>query len=210
MKVKEEKKTGEKAGRRFFKELAAKAGYIWGGIFRSVRRLFNRQPGYAEGLENIFFICPCCGGLESFEAFDDTFRCRLCGAGGFYDEYGHIDSPDFPFTDAEEWIAWEEKELDMRYDKEDLLGNYPGASLYELIGGDEAKLLLTGTVIADRDAFMTGEYVFPYIDTEDLQYDETGNVCLFSHKGHRYMISAPYLCGMKTMLLYEKRKREKI
>ena len=55
-------------------------------------------------MENMHFICPECGAVDSIRSHKDTVECTKCGMKFRYNEYGMLE--DAPFTTVRELFAW--------------------------------------------------------------------------------------------------------
>ncbi len=165
----------------------------------------------AEGLENIFFICPKCGGIETISTEDDRFFCS-CGLNGKYDEYGFISGKDVPWTTIPEWVDWENAEFDRMYDDPDnpMSFSNENATLIE-IGRDHSETLLErGTFYGDRNGIRIGDHRFDYLDMEGTEYINLGNTFLFAIDKRYYSVTADYLGGVKYRKLYIRKKEEQM
>ncbi len=60
----------------------------YAGQLKSPKKYKGRR--LAERLENLMFICPECGGIDTFASLNDTVRCSACGFEMKYDEYGML------------------------------------------------------------------------------------------------------------------------
>lgn len=65
--------------------------------------------GLAEGLENLLFICPECGGLDTFSSLHDTASCSACGHSFKHDEYGMLIGS--RFKTVRELALWQEDQV---------------------------------------------------------------------------------------------------
>ena len=165
----------------------------------------------AEGLENVFYICPKCHKYETIKTEDDRFFCS-CGLTGKYDEYGFISSPDVPWTTIPEWMDWESEEFDRRYDDpaDPMSFSNEGATLIEIGRDHSEKVLAEGTFYGDRNGFKIGDYSFDYLDMEGTEYINLGNTFLFAINKIYYSVTADYLGGVKYRKLYIRKKEEQM
>ncbi len=165
----------------------------------------------AEGLENVFYICPKCGKFETIRTRDDEFFCE-CGLSGKYDEYGFIKCDDAPFTTIPEWMDWESEKFEKMLDDpgEPMSFSNEGATLIK-IGQDHSETVLaTGVFYGDRNGFKIGEYSFDYLDMEGTEYINLGNTFLFAINKVYYSVTAEYLGGIKYRKLYIRKKEEQM
>lgn len=62
----------------------------------------------AEGMENLLFICPECGGYDTFQSKGDTVSCKDCGLTFRYTEYGMLENA--PFKTMYDFAKWQTEE----------------------------------------------------------------------------------------------------
>lgn len=161
----------------------------------------------AEGIENIFFMCPKCGKLETIHSKDDRFFCE-CGLDGKYDEYGFISGEGVPFKTIPEWVDWQDAKFNEMYDDESNSMSYSndGAVMIE-IGRDHSETVLAeGTFYGDREGIRIGDYSFNYLDMEGTEYINLGNTFLFAVDKRYYSVTADFLGGVKYRKLYLRKK----
>ena len=64
-----------------------------------------RGKGLAEGLENLLFICPQCGGYDTFLTSGDAITCRVCGLSMRYTSQAALDGA--PFDTVKSFSQWQ-------------------------------------------------------------------------------------------------------
>lgn len=62
----------------------------------------------AEGMENLLFICPECGGYDTFQSKGNTVSCKECGLTFQYTEYGMLENA--PFKTMYDFAKWQTEE----------------------------------------------------------------------------------------------------
>ncbi len=75
------------------------------------RQLKNPQKytgnALAEGLENLFYICPNCNRMDSLSTNDNLIRCNSCNMTFTYNEYGMFENA--PFQTVREYSLWQQQ-----------------------------------------------------------------------------------------------------
>jgi len=160
----------------------------------------------AEGLENIFYICPVCGALETIKTEGNQFSCTQCGSRGSLDEYGYL-SGNFPYKTVAEWSDWERREVARRFESGDVKSRAENVRFLEITQDHKEHTLVTGHVSADCQAISisgsgNAHYRFPYTEIEAMEYIDQCNTLLFSFDGHYYSLEAAYLDGALIRRLY--------
>ena len=64
-----------------------------------------RGKNLAEGLENLLYICPQCGGYDRYETKGDRVTCRDCGMTFRYNVYGMLENA--PYETVKEFSDWQ-------------------------------------------------------------------------------------------------------
>ncbi len=62
----------------------------------------------AEGMENLLFICPKCGAMDSFHSEGDAVSCSACDLKFRYTEYGMLEGA--PFKTVYDFAKWQKEE----------------------------------------------------------------------------------------------------
>lgn len=70
----------------------------------------------AERMENLLYICPECGGYDTFRSEDDSVCCKACQMEFKYNEYGMLEG--IPFQTVREFAAWQREKA-----REDVTAN---------------------------------------------------------------------------------------
>ncbi len=157
----------------------------------------------AEGIENILYICPECGQIETISSKGNEFACT-CGMKGVYDEYGMLNGT--RFRTVPEWENWENEELLKRYNEGDIHFSNDNVTLSVINSDHTVTDKYTGLLEATKDGFKIGEYCFPFLEIEATEYVDRGNTFLFTHGKTYYMMKATYMGGYKYRWLYLKKK----
>ena len=162
----------------------------------------------AEGIENILYMCPHCGGFETIRSKDNRFWCEACDMEAVYDEYGMFSGKHVVYPTVPKWVDWEEQVFEEQYADPDYVFGYrnENVTLSEIHTDHTQTDLMTGTLTADREGMYIGDYRFLYTEMEGTEYINLGNTFLFSYHNVYYSMQSDYLCGVKYRKLYIKRK----
>ena len=68
-----------------------------------------KSKGLAEGMENLLFVCPKCGRLDTICSHNDTVSCSACGMTFRYDQYGMLDG--IPLQTVKDLSAWQKEQV---------------------------------------------------------------------------------------------------
>ena len=61
----------------------------------------------ARGIQRLFYLCPCCNGVDSIKSEGNSFECTKCGAKAELDDKDNIVSEKIPFKRLKDWHNWE-------------------------------------------------------------------------------------------------------
>ncbi|MCF0261468.1 MAG: 1-acyl-sn-glycerol-3-phosphate acyltransferase [Sphaerochaetaceae bacterium] len=79
-------------------------------------------PARAEGIQRLFYMCPCCKKVDVLKGEGNTIKCTSCGASAVVTEKDDIQSSDISFKQMRQWHAWEAAEIS----KKEGLASEPG------------------------------------------------------------------------------------
>lgn len=134
-----------------------------------------RGKRLAEGLEHLLFLCPCCGGRDTFTSQDDTVTCGTCGMTYRYTEYGMLEltkagqgateaTP--TFTTVQAFSDWQKSRL-----PEDAAADFaytaPHATL-TTVKDHQEQPVTEGPVSLSSEGLRCGDHIFPLDTIQDL------------------------------------------
>lgn len=152
----------------------------------------------AEGIENLFYLCPVCQRFDTIHSEGNEFHCD-CGMKGTYDEYGYLSGEAIgEFNNTVKWNDFQKKWLKEHKDELQAQIDEPFSqderlSLYQIVD-NERKLIetdLTARLYGDRMAVISnhGEIAsFSWSDITKLGMFRN-NGLYFTCNGNRYEIN---------------------
>jgi len=161
----------------------------------------------AEYLENLFYVCPVCGEVETLSSKGNFVNCSNCGLQVEYTEDLHLKSNNekFSFKTLNEWYEFEKewtKKLQIQENQAIFVGDF--VELMTAEPGEKRKKLAKGIMkITDKFLYI-GEIKF------DLAGVEMGTVVschklLFQHNGKSYLaVGDKKLNCIKYIFLFNK------
>lgn len=123
-----------------------------------------RGKGLAEGLENLLFICPQCGGYDTFDTSGDAISCRACGWSARYTVDALLDGA--PYATVKEFSQWQ-KERVAQDIQDGVAYHAPGGTLVTVRNHVET-LLARGEVSINRECLRCGEVTIATADISDM------------------------------------------
>ncbi len=158
-----------------------------------------RGKELAEKLENLLFICPECGGRDTFRSKDDEVRCEACGHTVRYDEYGAIHGS--RFTSLKEWSDWQKEQvlLDL---KNGVAYTAAHAKLVRIEKHVETHVT-EGEAVMTAELLRCGEMEFPMSTVLSLAMHDQRAVVFSAGKEYFEMLPAEGFNTLKFMLYYD-------
>jgi len=157
----------------------------------------------AENLENLLFICPMCGGIDSFHTHDNTVSCDKCQLTFRYTEYGMLEEA--PFQTVYDFAKWQRREVE-KAATEGCVYTAKHASLKKIENHVET-IVDEGQVSFGEEKLVVGDTQIMVSDILDLSMHGRRGI-VFSTKDTYYeMIPDEDTCAYKFHLLYETYKK---
>lgn len=167
----------------------------------SPRRYKCKEP--AEGMENLLFLCPRCGAVDTMRSAGDTVSCAHCGHSFRYDEYGALHGTDC--ATVKELAAWQ-KERIAAMAAEGAVLTSPDATLTRIVKHEELPVD-SGKVSMSADGITCGDTAIPMADISILSMHGKRGI-VFSAAGSYYELKpAIGSNALKFQLLYDAYKQ---
>ncbi len=176
------------------------------------------SPRRAEGLQRLFYLCPCCGAVDSMKTEGNRITCTKCNASTVLDDRDDLLSAETPFTKMGQWHNWEAEEIG----KISSLPEEQGVLLQKGDSNDEGDLELLSkniTVHVESDVIHVKcndgekkEYQLPLSDVTSLILNAKQTMELFCGDVLYRIRLRPEACSLKYheyYLAYVKRSQEK-
>lgn len=153
----------------------------------------------AEGLENLLFLCPECGAVDSIHTHGNTVECSFCGHHFSYNEYGMLEGT--KFTTVKELAAWQRDKL-AELAGQNLVLTCPDGKL-QTIANHIETVIATGEITLSADALTCGDVTIPVGDIVDIALHGRRNL-VFSTAEHYYELRPEEgQNGLKFLWFYE-------
>ncbi len=119
----------------------------------------------AEGMENLLFICPECGGVDTMQSHEDRVGCTKCDFGFRYTKYGMLEGA--PYNTITEFAAWQKQEVEKAVE-EDVVYTALDGNLVTVVKSVESQVA-QGAISLSREMLSCGEYQIPVQDIMDME-----------------------------------------
>lgn len=163
-----------------------------------------RGKNLAETMENLLFICPKCGKIDTISSKGDTVSCSACNFTFRYDEYGML--KDAPFETVKELAAWQKKQVDA-HALETLTYTSPCATLATIADHEETPID-EGVLSLSADALTCGNTSILLKDISDLANHGRNALVFTANKNYYELKPTKGSNTIKFLLLYQAYKKQ--
>lgn len=139
----------------------------------------------AVRMENLLFICPECGAIDSITSAGDTVSCQACGHSFNYDEYGMLKG--CRFDTVRDLFAWQKEEVS----KAAAAGktySIPSAAL-STVSKHEETLVASGPAVLSPESVSCGDVTIPISDIDEFAMHGRHAVVFSAGKTYYELIS---------------------
>lgn len=163
-----------------------------------------RGKNLAVRMENLLFICPECGAVDSIRSGGDTVSCTACSHSFKYDEYGMLSGS--RFKTVQELSDWQKEEV-RRAAAAGKVFSVPSATLATVAKHVETPLS-SGAASISAEAIICGDVSIPLAEINELAMHGRHAVVFSTGKTY-YELIAPESNMLKFHLLYDAHKQVK-
>jgi len=153
----------------------------------------------AEGMENLLFVCPNCKKLDTIYSKDNSVKCKECGFGFDYNEYGMLENA--PFTTVRELAAWQKSEVEQAVAKGDEYTAGQGRLL--TVVKHEETVVSEGRVILSPQTFICGDTSISVDSISDMAMHGKRALVFTANNVYYEMIPEEGFNTLKFQLYYE-------
>lgn len=150
----------------------------------------------AEKLELLLYLCPQCGGQETFRSQGDHVRCTCCGLGLTYDRYGMLQGA--PYQDLTAFHRWQQEQTALAAQRGETFTSASGT--LTTVQNSQSVQVDQGPVSLSPQALTCGQTAIPL---ESISYmDLHGKQGLVLSAGREYYELKPEGNALKFVLLF--------
>lgn len=158
-----------------------------------------RGKRLAYRMENLLYLCPQCGKVDSLRSEKDHVRCESCGLDFTYDQFGMLHG--LPFATVKELAAWQREQTD-RSAREGVCYEAAHACLYA-VSRQQQELLAQGPVAMDKDALRCGEVTIELESITEMAMHGRHALVLSANKIYYELIPDKAYNTLKFLQLFE-------
>lgn len=152
----------------------------------------------AVRMENLLFICPKCGAIDSISSEKDTVKCSKCDMTFRYDQYAMLDG--IEYKTVKELYAWQKEEIKKSATDDNFSFSSSSGVLKNVTKGEET-VLAEGQVSLSKEKLVCGDCEIKFDDILDMAMHGR-HALVFSTKDG-YFELLPNENALKFHLLYE-------
>ena len=155
--------------------------------------------GLAESMENLFFLCPQCDGMDTLRSHDDTVTCASCGHSFRYTEYGMLEGG--AYSTIRELAKWQNEQVEKAAQAGE---TYTAASCtLTRVAGHQETYAGQGPLSLSPEGLTCGDLKFPLNEISDLAMHGKRAIVFTVHKDYYELIPSSEANALKFMLLYK-------
>ena len=164
---------------------------------REPKRYTGKQLAYR--MENLLFICPVCGKVDTMYSRLDTVSCKACHFKFQYNEYGMLKGA--PFETVKELAAWQKEEVRKAVLQEASYTSHDGR--LSQVAKHEEMLIATGAVCLSQETLSCGDVSISMSDILDMEMHGRHALVFSTQHGYYEMILPEDTNTLKFLLLFE-------
>ncbi len=167
------------------------------------RQMKNPTPykgkNLAENMENLLFICPKCGNIDSFQSKNDTVSCKCCDLKFRYTEYGMLEGA--PFETVYEFAKWQREEAKKAVEESRSFG--ASHAILKTVANHVEEMVDEGPVSLGADGISVGNTKIPLEEIMDLNMHGKRGIVFSTKDAYYEMKPDEGTCAYKFHLIYD-------
>ena len=153
----------------------------------------------AENMENLLFICPKCGGYDTFQSKGNTVSCKACDLEFRYTEYGMLEGA--PFDTVYEFAKWQREEA-RKAIADNVTFSAPSGTL-KTVENHVENLVDEGAVTMTTEAITVGNTSISMEDVMDLNMHGRRGLVFSTKDAYYELLPEKGVCAYKFHLMYD-------
>jgi len=163
-----------------------------------------RGKNLAQGLENLLYLCPQCGKMDTFHSQGDSVTCQDCGYELHYDQYGMLTGGQYDTVrDLAAWLR-QQTEQDVAVGKPYTAGEGTLSSIKK----QQETLLARGPIEMTPDTLRCGDVEVAVNDMVDMAITGRHAIVFMARKVYYEMIPGSGFNAIKFLYYYQSCKKQ--
>lgn len=159
----------------------------------------------AEGMENLLFICPSCGNLDTIKSNGNTVSCSACDMQFTYNEYAMLEG--IPFKTIRDLAKWQRKQVAEAAKTHSTYTASHGT--LSRISNHEETILSEGQIFLTPQSLICGDKEIPLDDILDMAIHGKHGLVFTAQKMYYELLPDNESNALKFLWLYEAYKQKK-
>ncbi|MBQ4559419.1 MAG: 1-acyl-sn-glycerol-3-phosphate acyltransferase [Tyzzerella sp.] len=153
----------------------------------------------AKYMENLLFICPKCGNIDTIQTSDNKVTCSACDLSFTYNEYGMLEGS--RFKTVKEISDWQRLEV-ANIAKTDVVYTASGGRMITVKKHVET-LVAEGPVTLSRASLICGDREIPLSEISDMSIHGRRGLVFTAQKHYYELVPSKEANALKFLWLYE-------
>lgn len=153
----------------------------------------------AKYMENLLFICPKCGKIDTIQTCDNKVTCSACDLSFTYTEYGMLEGSNF--KTVKELADWQRLEVE-KTSKSNVTYTASGSRMIT-VKKHEETLVAEGPMTLSRTSLVCGEMEIPLTEISDMSIHGRRGLVFTAQKQYYELVPSAEANALKFLWLYE-------
>lgn len=153
----------------------------------------------AKYMENLLFICPKCGKIDTIQSHDDTVTCSACDLSFKYNEYGMLEGS--PFKTVKELADWQKAEVKKGIETNTVYTALNGRLI--TVKNHEETLVAEGPVSLSSQSLTCGDTEIQLSEISDMSIHGRRGLVFTAQKQYYELVPSKEANALKFLWLYE-------
>ena len=153
----------------------------------------------AKYMENLLFICPKCGKIDTIQTHDNIVTCSACDLSFKYNEYGMLEES--TFKTVKELADWQRLEVEKVATSDAIYTASSGRMI--TVKKHEETLVAEGPVTLSRTSLICGDTEIPLGEISDMSIHGRRGLVFTAQKQYYELIPSQEANALKFLWLYE-------
>ena len=159
----------------------------------------------AKYMENLLFICPKCGKIDTIQTHDNTVTCSACDLVFHYDEYGMLEGGDF--KTVKELSDWQKKHLRESFTTDTVFTAPDGRMI--TVKNHEETFVSEGSICLSSQSLSCGDKEIALHEISDMSIHGRRGLVFTAQKQYYELVPSAEANALKFLWLYEEYMKQK-
>lgn len=153
----------------------------------------------AKYMENLLFICPKCGKIDTIQTNDNTVNCSTCDFSFQYNEYGMLEGSSF--KTVKELADWQRTQMKELITTDTVFTTSGGRMI--TVKNHEETLISEGPITLSSQSLTCGDKSIPLEEISDMSIHGRRGLVFTAQKQYYELVPSQEANALKFLWLYE-------